>query len=120
MKKIVILLTLLTTFLYACTGDCLTCHPSLLSSIKEDMRHNAMTTCIECHSADPNSMAECGSDCFECHSMAKINKPNIREHDVIQECRDCHMKMADDLKSLKLSPSQSFRNEPLKDILFTN
>lgn len=120
MKKILLFLTILTSILFACTGDCLTCHPALVPTIKEDTRHKAMLTCINCHSADPNSMAECGSDCFECHSMAKINKPNIREHDVIQDCRDCHMKMADELKSLNLTPSQSFTKEPLKDMLFSN
>jgi len=120
MNKILILLTLLTINLLACTGDCLTCHPALLPTIKEDSRHKAMLTCINCHSANPSSMAECGSDCFECHSMAKINKPNVREHDVIQECRDCHMKMSDDLKSLNLNPTQSYTQEPLKDVLFSN
>lgn len=57
------------------------------------MRHKPMLTCIKCHSADPNKMADCGSDCFACHSAEKIEKANITEHKVIRGCRDCHMKM---------------------------
>ena len=117
MNKIIILLLSVTYILYACTGDCLTCHPNLVPTINEDERHKPMLTCINCHSADPNSMAECGSDCFACHSMEKINKPNVREHDVIQECRDCHMKLADELRNVNLIPTQSYSQEPLKEFL---
>jgi hypothetical protein len=92
MKTIVTLLFLLNLSL-ACTGDCMTCHPNLMKNINTDMRHKPMLTCINCHSANPNSMAECGSDCFACHPVEKIEKANITEHKVIRECRDCHMKM---------------------------
>ncbi len=109
---------LFTISLLACTGDCLTCHPALLPTINEDLRHKPMLTCINCHSANPSSMAECGSDCFGCHPMEKINKPNIREHDVIQQCRDCHMKMKQELLDLVSPSGQSRAQPPLKDFLF--
>ena len=115
--KALLILTLFITSIFACTGDCLTCHPKLLPTIKTDKRHKAMLTCIKCHSAKPNAMAECGSDCFACHSMEKINKPNVREHDVIQECRDCHVKQVEEMLSLPQSSGMGVVNEPLKDFL---
>ena len=114
--KYLILIFIITFDILACTGDCLTCHPKLIPTINEDLRHKPMLTCIKCHTADPNSMAECGDDCFSCHPMSKINKPNIREHDVIQACRDCHVgedeKVFDN--TIKYNQSQS---ESLKDFL---
>jgi hypothetical protein len=75
-----------------------------------------MLGCIKCHSAEPNSMAECGDDCFSCHPMAKINKANVREHDVIQSCVDCHVGANEKIfdNSIKYDQSQS---ESLKDFL---
>ncbi|QOY51515.1 hypothetical protein [Candidatus Sulfurimonas baltica] len=89
--KYLVLMAFLTLSVFACTGDCLTCHPNLVPTINEDLRHKPMLTCINCHSADPNKMADCGADCFACHPMSKINASNVREHDVIQGCRDCHV-----------------------------
>ena len=117
MKKIILFL-LFNLSLFACTGDCLTCHPSLVPTINEDLRHKPMQTCIRCHSANPNSMAECGNDCFACHSMEKINKPNVREHDVIQGCRDCHVGQVEEMLSLPQS-NDGFNSgtQPLKEFL---
>ena len=112
MKLLIILFTL-TLALLACTGDCLTCHPNLVPSINEDTRHKPMLTCIECHSANPNSMADCGSDCFACHPMSKINGLGIKEHDVIQGCRDCHVKMKEELFGIPTKGQST-----LKDTLF--
>ena len=100
--------------LLACTGDCLTCHPKLVPTIHSDKRHEPMLTCIKCHPADPQKMADCGSDCFACHSMEKIDRPNVVEHKVIRECRSCHMKMKEEL--LSVPPIQS-KDQPLKDYL---
>ena len=111
---IIILFTVLGAF--ACTGDCLTCHPNLVPTINEDLRHKPMLTCINCHSADPNSMAECGSDCFACHPMEKINNANVREHDVIQKCRDCHVGLTEELMNVPMPTGQSHQ-EPLKEFL---
>jgi hypothetical protein len=85
----------------------MTCHPALMKNINADIRHKPMLTCIKCHSANPNSMAECGSDCFACHPVEKIEKANIVEHKVIRECRDCHMKMKVQLKIDALPQGQS-------------
>lgn len=114
--KYLLLLMLFSLPAFACTGDCLTCHPNLVPSINEDLRHKPMLTCINCHSADPNKMADCGADCFACHPMSKINKAGLREHDVIQECRDCHVRMKEGLFDVSSSLGQS-RAESLKDFL---
>lgn len=114
--KYFILIFFFTISLFACTGDCLTCHPKLIPTIQEDLRHKPMLTCIKCHSAEPNTMAECGDDCFSCHTMAKINKPNIREHDVIQGCRDCHVGENEKLFDTSTPFNQS-KKESLKDFL---
>ncbi len=116
MKKIILFL-LFNLSLFACTGDCLTCHPALVPTINEDLRHKPMLTCIKCHSANPNSMAECGNDCFACHSMEKINKPNVREHDVIQGCRDCHVGQVEEMLSLPQSNGFNSGTQPLKEFL---
>ena len=116
MKSIVIILTLLSFKLFACTGDCLTCHPALLPTINEDERHKPMLGCIECHTADLNSMAECGSDCFSCHPIEKIEKPGIKQHKVIRECRDCHLQLKKEMFGFSLDPGQS-HEKPLKEFL---
>ncbi|MDA3945700.1 MAG: hypothetical protein PF439_03355 [Helicobacteraceae bacterium] len=116
MKKIVALFLFLTFSLMACTGDCLTCHPSLEKNILTDLRHKPMLSCINCHSAVPSSMAECGSDCFACHPMEKINN-GVLEHEVIQECKDCHVKMKQELLDITKTLDQSHVQEPLRDFL---
>jgi len=111
--KYLFALLLFSYTLLACTGDCMTCHPKLVPTIHEDARHKPMLTCINCHSADPNKMADCGADCFACHSMKKINSANVREHDVIQGCRDCHVgaieKIFDTSNSLNQSKEESLK-----------
>lgn len=114
--KYLLFLSIFTYSLFACTGDCMTCHPKLIPTINEDLRHKPMLTCIKCHSAEPNTMAECGNDCFACHPMEKINKPNVREHDVIQKCRDCHVGEKEKLFDVSTSFDQSHSNS-LKDFL---
>jgi hypothetical protein len=66
-----------------------------------------MTTCIKCHSANPEKMADCGSDCFACHPVAKIEGIRVEEHRVIRECRDCHMKLKGSLQIETGPKSQS-------------
>lgn len=112
--KIIILIAAAYTYLMACTGDCLTCHPKLVPTIHTDVRHKPMLTCIKCHSADPEKLADCGSDCFSCHSIEKIEKPNIEEHKVIRECRDCHMKLKEQMFS---APPKQSTQQPLKEFL---
>lgn len=114
--KVLIAALLFTIGLFACTGDCLTCHPALVPTINEDQRHKPMLGCIACHKANPNSMAECGNDCFACHTMEKINKPGVNEHKVIQGCRDCHMRMKEELFRIPQEPGQSYQ-PPIKEFL---
>ncbi|MFA6197355.1 MAG: hypothetical protein WC656_12020 [Sulfurimonas sp.] len=114
--KYLFALILLSVSLLACTGDCLTCHPKLVPTINEDTRHKPMLTCINCHSANPEKMADCGADCFACHSMKKINSANVREHDVIQGCRDCHVGVNEKIFDA-LNTSNQSKNESLKDFL---
>ncbi len=109
-------LILFSNLLLACTGDCLTCHPKLVPTIKEDIRHKPMLTCINCHSPNPNKTADCGADCFACHSMKKINSANVKEHDVIQSCRDCHVGVGEKIFDTSNSFNQSL-NESLKEFL---
>ena len=114
--KYLTLIALFCISIFACTGDCLTCHPKLIPTINEDLRHKPMLTCINCHSAEASKMAECGSDCFACHPMSKINKANVKEHDVIQACRDCHVG-ADEKMFDTLNPFDQSTKETLKDFL---
>ena len=113
---ILLLLSGLFSTLFACTGDCLTCHPKLVPTIEEDARHKPMLTCIKCHSADPNSMAECGSECFACHPVEKIEKVDVEEHKVIRECRDCHVKLKEAVSNIAMPEGQSVQ-PPLKELL---
>lgn len=106
-----------TIALLGCTGDCLTCHPNLVPTIEKDSRHKPMLGCIECHSADPNSMAECGSDCFACHPIEKIEGVPVNAHKVIRGCRDCHMQLKEEVFGVKPDTGQS-RQAPLKEFLF--
>lgn len=114
--KYIFLLTIFTATILACTGDCLTCHPKLVPTIKVDVRHMPMLECIECHSAEPNTMAECGDDCFGCHPMSKINDADVRQHDVIQTCVDCHVNANKAMLDISNQYDQS-RRESLKDFL---
>ena len=116
MKKIVFTLLFLSISLFACTGDCLTCHPALEKEIQTDLRHKPMLTCINCHSADPSAMADCGSDCFACHPMEKIDN-GVKEHQVIPGCKACHTKMKQEMLDITSSHDQSHLQEPLREFL---
>jgi len=118
MKKAIVIGMVVGFFsvLNACTGDCLTCHPKLIPTIETDLRHKPMLTCIKCHSADPNAMAECGSECFACHPVDKIEKVDVAEHRVIRDCRDCHMKLKQRFSDIAAPRDQSSL-PPLKEML---
>ncbi len=116
MKKALFTLLLFTFSLFACTGDCLTCHPALVPTINEDERHKPMLTCIECHSPEVNTMSECGSDCFACHPIDKIEKNNIKEHRIIRGCRDCHVQLKKEMLQAPLNEGQSTQ-KPLSEFL---
>jgi len=104
MKKFLIFIIFNTfIYLYACSGDCLSCHPKLKDNILQDTRHKPMLGCISCHK-DNSRMSECGEDCFSCHDIKKIVSSGVSEHNVIRECRDCHMKVDE---VIILPPQQS-------------
>jgi hypothetical protein len=85
MKKLLFLLLL--SPLFACNGDCFSCHPQLLENL--DSNHKPMLSCKNCHLG--GGVAACGADCFECHKIENISF-EIVEHRVIESCRECHMK----------------------------
>lgn len=97
----------------ACSGDCLSCHPSLAENILSDERHKPMLTCKACHLNEEAGMSECGKDCFECHKIDKIDK-SVKEHSVIESCRNCHMKMPVDLQMM---PKSSQSKDTMVDFL---
>lgn len=114
--KSLIFICLSYILLMACSGDCLSCHPNLVPTIEQDSRHKPMLGCIECHSANPDSMAECGSDCFACHPIEKIEKTPVEAHKVIRECRDCHLQLKEALLDVA-PPVEQSRQQPLKEFL---
>lgn len=115
MKHLITLL-ILTYTLFACNGDCMSCHPKLMDGIDTDERHKPMLGCIKCHSPNPEKMAQCGNDCFACHSMVKIYEADVDEHDVIQGCRDCHVGQVEKMFDMTKSFNQS-KGDSLKDFL---
>ena len=118
MKKMILFLGVSALFspLFACTGDCLTCHPKLVPTVEKDPRHKPMLDCIKCHSADPNAMAECGSECFACHPVEKIESVDVEEHKVIRGCRDCHVKLKERIGNIA-DPKDQSTLPPLKELL---
>lgn len=114
--KYIILILFFVVSIFACTGDCMSCHPKLVPTIDKDLRHKPMLTCINCHLADPNKMADCGADCFGCHPMSKIYKAKVKEHEIIQECRDCHVGAKEKLFDVATSFDQSSK-DTLKDYI---
>ena len=102
--------------LYACSGDCVACHPVLqhLKTNKKD--HKILDNCKKCHidgtkiivhadakankkwfeivKADTNtssSHTECGADCFSCHPIEKVQTIDIPEHKALGACIECHI-----------------------------
>ncbi|WP_187646898.1 hypothetical protein [Nitrosophilus labii] len=89
MKRFYIFL-LFTQFLFACSGDCIACHPVLKKSIDKSY-HKVLKRCIECHKDYTGPNTECGKDCFECHSKKKLIDSKIPEHRAIKNCSKCHV-----------------------------
>lgn len=114
-KRVIIILSLAIQWMWACSGDCLSCHPALAENILTDERHKPMLTCKKCHANEEAGISECGKDCFACHDIKKIDK-TIREHDVIESCRNCHMNMP---VSLDGQPKTSSDSSSMYDLLLT-
>lgn len=92
--KSIFLVLFLSIFSYACSGNCMACHPVLEKSIKEK-HHAILTTCIACHTKIPEGMTECGGDCFACHSQNTLTKSNKIEHQNLAGCKECHVNKED-------------------------
>ena len=97
MKKLLLLITL-TIYSYACSGNCMQCHPTLKKSI-EKPHHVILKTCINCHTKVPEGMVSCGGDCFACHSQNKLIKSDRKEHQNLASCKECHINTEDLFKS---------------------
>ena len=115
MKHIALLWVVSLVYAFACSGDCLSCHPKLQDTIMTDERHKPMLTCIGCHKEESTGISECGKDCFACHSVERIDN-SIKEHEVISKCRDCHTHLNDE-DSL-LSPVSPQESTSLKSLIF--
>jgi uncharacterized membrane protein len=116
MKKILLTNSFVIFFAlgaWACSGDCLSCHPTLAKNILSDERHKPMLTCKKCHMNEEAGMSECGKDCFACHAIEKIDK-SVTEHQVIEKCRNCHMKMP---ATLEVTPKTSNEGGTMYDLL---
>lgn len=93
--KYLVLIALFFNFLFACSGDCMSCHPSLEKSITQP-HHNMLTSCIKCHTKLPEAMTSCGGDCFTCHSQNKlIDSKSVPEHSQLGTCKQCHINKED-------------------------
>jgi hypothetical protein len=84
------LVVLLGIFGWACSSDCVSCHPGL--DIKNDERHTPLAQCVVCHPPESlessASMSGCGTDCFKCHDANKLKI--TAEHTAIAQCIGCH------------------------------
>lgn len=107
--KIVLLFIFLTLYSFACSGDCMACHPVLKESIKEK-HHQVLITCIACHTKTPTTMVECGGDCFACHSQNKLIDSNRIEHQNLSTCKSCHINKEDLFNSPSLNNNSSLMN----------
>ena len=90
MGKYLLLITLFITSIFACSGDCIACHPVLKNSINKSY-HVVMKKCISCHKENTGGMSECGGDCFACHNEQKLINSPLLEHQAIKECSSCHI-----------------------------
>ena len=93
MKKLIFFLA---TLLFACTSNCIECHPKLkpLENNPKNRfykEHYFLKSCTKCH---PNhttkGMDKCGADCFDCHSRNKLINSNILAHQKLKSCIKCH------------------------------
>ncbi len=82
------------TYLFSCSGDCISCHPTLEKSIKKSF-HKDLSSCVICHNKLSSSMSQCGGDCFSCHSQNKLIKSDTLQHQNLALCKQCHISKED-------------------------
>ncbi len=96
MIKKTFLVTVLSIIAFACSSDCLQCHPKLKpmeydKHNKYYKEHHFLITCTKCHpNHNEKAMSECGADCFDCHSREKLTHTPIPEHQRLKSCTKCH------------------------------
>jgi len=99
MKKIVLVILVLlglNTYLSACEGDCVVCHPKLVKEDgKLDKDHAILVTCKTCHTQEEMEKIDmgsgCGQDCWDCHDIKKVTASGVPQHKNLQTCIDCHV-----------------------------
>lgn len=98
--KILMIILSLQIALFACSGDCASCH---FNVDYNDNEHNIMLNCKVCHTdeklAQLRMQNSCGQDCFNCHSIEKINMINNKEHMALKNCISCHVSLKNTLKN---------------------
>ncbi len=92
--KFLLLFIIIFTYLFSCSGDCISCHPILEKSIKKSFHRN-LNSCKDCHNDLSASMSQCGGDCFSCHSQNKLIKSNVSQHQELALCKQCHISKED-------------------------
>jgi len=94
-------------FAFACSSDCLECHPKLKpleydKNNKYYKQHHFLITCVKCHpNHNEKSMGKCGADCFDCHSREKLANTPIPAHQRLRECTKCHKSSIKEILSPK-------------------
>lgn len=89
-------LTFAAVIVFACSSDCLECHPKLKKleydkNNKYYKEHHFLITCTKCHpNHSAKAMSECGADCFDCHSREKLINTPIPQHQKLKTCTKCH------------------------------
>ncbi len=112
--KLASIVVLFVVTLFACTADCVSCHPTL--DIVNDVRHQPLATCTTCHppeSLKNTPMSGCGTDCFSCHDVKKMT--SMEQHKVINDCIVCHKTL--DKTPFINSESKFIKGHDLKNIL---
>ena len=109
MIKKILLFFIFCIYSYACSGNCMACHPILEKSIKEK-HHQILTTCISCHTKTPNTMTQCGGDCFSCHSQNKLIDSKRIEHQNLSSCKSCHINKEDLFNSPSINTNSNLMN----------
>lgn len=100
--KIIVLLFISFILSFACSGDCLQCHPNLKKNGLMDENHKVLKNCINCHKVTNEDLGKmgalCGQDCWDCHNVEKVSSIKIKgelilEHTVLNDCIECHKKL---------------------------
>jgi len=99
MRKVFVLivaLLALNSYLNACEGDCVVCHPKLVKEDgKLDKDHAILVTCKTCHTQEEMEKIDmgsgCGQDCWDCHDIKKVTASKVPQHKDLQTCIDCHV-----------------------------